>query len=137
METKSTLWIVATIWANIIIVGIIASIATPIIFRALSLSVHQVVPGIILLLSSLFSIWLGVHSVRKKSIITESRFLTISFGVMSVSAILQLAIMAFVYTQKVAIIPDVSKILIMLVGWAVLFGATLFFLKRTNGQVGQ
>lgn len=97
--TKSTIWIVATIWANIIIIAIIAGAGSFFLSTLLRLLFPDLINPAIVGYLIMFLIWaatiyairLGVKSVLKKSIIKKERIFKISLGVGLVYLFLKLA----------------------------------------------
>lgn len=79
---KSTLWIVATIWANIIIIGLLMGLASILLHALFVRLFDSHIAGILIMLISIgvmiFAIRLGVKSVLKKSIIKKEKIFKIS-----------------------------------------------------------
>lgn len=83
--TKSMIWIVATIWANIIIIGLIVTFAIMFLRPFLFQLFGPTITGFTIILfvtgSIIYAIRLGVKSVLKKSVIEKEQIFKISFGV--------------------------------------------------------
>lgn len=101
--TKSMLWIVATIWANIIIIFLLVSIALiflqPLLIENLDLGAHFVGIFTILLIigATVFAIRLGIKTVVKKSIIEKKKIFKISFWTGLVDLFLRTGFLFFAY----------------------------------------
>lgn len=108
--TKSLLWIVATIWANIIIVFLLVGIAL-LLLRGLLIQLLGLDPrlvGIFMVLvvigAVIYAIRLGVKTVVKKSVITEDRIFKISLWVGLVDLFLRTGLLLLVF--YIAWLPD-------------------------------
>jgi hypothetical protein len=107
--SKSKLWIVSTIWANIIIVSILLGLALKLlsllIEKAFGLSgflfleggIWPVLKSLISISALVYAIRLGVKSVLKESAILQEDIKKISIGVVSVLVFFQLAIAVLVF----------------------------------------
>ena len=91
---KNKIWIIATIWANIVIVGLILVV----ILQFLNVFLHQffitIIGQALLWLIGIFvfvyAIRLGIKSVLKKTVIIKEDVIKISVGVVMVAVIFQL-----------------------------------------------
>lgn len=96
VQTKSSLWAGATIWANLAIVFIIYVVLlfslrfVPIPFLSSALGLLN---PIILEILTVFSIWLGVHSVLKATPIDPQKVFTISIFSIVLPVLLQVGVL--------------------------------------------
>ncbi len=135
---KSILWIVATIWANIIGVLLINLVVISLIglsdllYSPVSPVVSVIVPNLVLLfflLSQIFAVRLGIKSVLAKSVIKKEKTLKISIGTGSV---LFLALSIFFFLFVVPMYgdhspPEISLITLILFMLGYFFAISLIY----------
>lgn len=105
---KSTLWMVATMFANIIIIGIIISLLTmvfsaafPLYFKAFfSTPAGGIFSFILNWAATLYAIKLGIHTVLKHSAITSQRVLLVSIWMGIVPMIFQVLTIYFLFLKN-------------------------------------
>lgn len=116
LPKKSTLWIVATIWANIIIFFLILGLTSLLLrvslIQLFGLIVAEILMGLIWILTLIFAIRLGVKSVLKKSIIKKEKIVKISIWVAVIPFVLITGILSF-YFLKAAPLLSPEKLLIL------------------------
>lgn len=129
---KSTIWIVATILANIIIVLLIFAFAS-ILLRGLFLQLFGlVVAGILIWLigvaAIIYAIRLGVKSVLKKNLIKKEQIFKISLGVALIPFLTLTGISISVVLQK---LPELTDVIGFLRLFGFVFGVSLAYFGVT------
>jgi len=147
--SKSITWIVATIWANIIIVSIIFVV----IFFIISFLINSTGSVILLklylrgnllvwifyllvLASEIFGIWLGVRTVLKRSSVKHEDHIKISIitGLVAPTIVIILAILSFILVPRsyLHLTFTFSQILQLLFSAACIGLITYYWLKKLN-----
>ena len=129
---RGMLWIVGTIWANIIIVALITGLAIQLLLMLIGeLGNHVVVSTLIPLFylgMMAFAIRLGVKSVLAKSIIKKEKILKISIWVGALPILLSIGITETILMLAVNV--KLIMILIIVTTAMVYAGITYFWCKR-------
>ena len=139
MQSKSNAWIIRTIWANILAVGVLIEI----IFFLISYSGYENVISrltggflkyVTYVLVMVFSIWWGIRYIRKQTRIDSKNYLDISLGVFWVAIIIQLIIFLFLYAagREYMTALGVADYISIVVYIAILFCVTYFMLKNSR-----
>lgn len=150
MQTKNNLWVSATIIANIIIVGVLVSIVIVIAgfgylvfsggsaaFASSTTTEDILVSIIIYILGSallVFSIWLGIRSVLKKTPIDPQNHTKITLIIISAAVALQILSLIYSYWLLGPNGLKVGTLLLLIVNDFVLFLSTFYFLKRNMNE---
>jgi len=132
--TKSIVWIVQTIWVNIIIVGLI--------FAVIVTALSSFIPGtggqfwqIIIWLASIsvsvYAIRLGAKSVLKKSIIPKEDIVKISIWVAMVAVIGELVLIALGLVI-IGELVEPTRLLEFIGADVLYFAITYFWLKKLS-----
>jgi len=131
--TKSKIWVIGTIWANIIIFGLILVL----VLQILNLFLHQflnTIFGQILLYligigTFVYAIKIGIKSVLKKTFISKEDVIGISFGVVLIPIILQVAVtgLGLIYLEKG---PSTIRIFEFIIADIGFFFVTYFWCKK-------
>jgi len=117
--SKSITWIVATIWANIIIVSIIFAVIISIISFLLVSNgagilldtlylkgnISEWIPYLLVLISEFFGIWLGIRTVLKRSSVKHEDHITISIITGLVAPIIAIITIPIVRIISLFILP--------------------------------
>lgn len=130
---KSIIWMVATIWANIIIVFLIAVVAVILLGQILGETRLSGLLGFIIIMSSLiYAVRLGVQSVLKASVIPQEQIFNIALGVGLVNFVLGTGLLLF---ANALLLP--AEVGMPLIAWAsplimalVYFGVTYYWCKK-------
>lgn len=138
---KSKIWIVGTIWANIIIVGLILSVVLrilnsliPNLFGLSGLIfvkgwLWKMIMGLGFISTFVYAIRLGVKSVLKESIIPKEDVVKISVWVTMIAVILQLGLIILTFSFIGRWI-DISRLLEFIGADIGYFVITYFWLKK-------
>ena len=136
-SVKGKIWIVATIWENIIIVGIISGVSLFIIallFRRFIVQIFATTIGKIFLqlaglFISIYAIKLGVKSVLKKTSVDPQDIVKISVGVAIVPLFFQVIIILYRYFHVIAMGPGIIEFLKFIFSDVIFFAITYFWFK--------
>ncbi len=130
---RGILWIIATIWVNIIKAQIALSIIILVLLKSIKVffgaATGEVLILILLFLSFVFVTYFGIKSVLKSYYINPEDFFMISLGVTSVLIILQMFIMLPNFTNFAILIRSLEFFLVV-IGDVIFFISTYFWLKR-------
>lgn len=130
---KSIIWMVATIWANIIIVFLIAVLAVILLGQILGETQLSGFLGFIIIMSSLiYAVRLGVQSVLKASVMPQEQIFNIALGVGLVNFVLGTGLLLF---ANALLLP--AEVGMPLIAWVsplimalVYFGVTYYWCKK-------
>lgn len=136
---KNRAWIVATIWANIIIVGLILGVLLTALSSFMSGTrgwLWQIIMWLISISAFIYAIRLGVKSVLKKSVVPKEDIVKISIWVAMVAVIGQLGIIfwGFSLAGKWIVLNRLLQFIRADIGY---FIVTYLWLKKQDLEVNQ
>ena len=137
-SSKSKAWIIGTIWANIVIVGLFLGIILLIlggpIIQLFSETAGVVLIWLITTSGLIYATRLGVKSVLKEAIINPKEIIKISAGVTLLPIILQIGLIMYGYFHF-AIWPELTTYIEFTFANIILFLATYLWLKKLSQTI--